>query len=129
MDKTSKKVTKDPKRQERGKKSHETYMKRLKEKILEDNQMATSSTSSPTGDPTPSTSSSTGDPTPSTASHTTRSNDTYVYGVTILAVLAISVCVFFIYSQAKNKKQDNDRLAAQYEQKKQDQPSKRRHML
>ena len=39
MDKTSQKVTKDPKRQERGKKSHETYMKRLKEKILEDNQL------------------------------------------------------------------------------------------
>ena len=37
MDKTSEKVTKDPKRQEQGKKSHETYMKRLKEKILEDN--------------------------------------------------------------------------------------------
>ena len=34
MDKTSEKVTKDPKRQERAKKSHETYMKRLKEKIL-----------------------------------------------------------------------------------------------
>ena len=70
-------------------------MKRLKEKILEDNQMTTSSTSSSTSDLTPSTSSSTGDPTPSTPSHTTRSNDTYVYGVGILAVLAISVCVFF----------------------------------
>ena len=33
MDKTSQKVTKDPKRQERGKKSHKTYMKSLKEKI------------------------------------------------------------------------------------------------
>ena len=32
MDKTPEKVTKDPKRQERDKKSHETYMKRLKEK-------------------------------------------------------------------------------------------------
>ena len=41
MDKTSEKVTKDPKRQERGKRSHETYMKRLKEKILEDNQLPT----------------------------------------------------------------------------------------
>ena len=30
--KTSEKVTKDPKRQERGKKSHKVYMKRLKEK-------------------------------------------------------------------------------------------------
>ena len=38
MDKPSQQeVTKDPKRQQ-GKKSHETYMKRLKEKILEDNR-------------------------------------------------------------------------------------------
>ena len=38
MDKTPQKVvTKDPKRQEQGKKSHKTYMKRLKEKVLEDN--------------------------------------------------------------------------------------------
>ena len=37
---------------------------------------------------------------------TTRSNDTYVYGVGILAVLAIGVCVFFAYDtfQPKNKK-------------------------
>ena len=34
MDKTSEKVTKNPKRQERGKKLHETYMKRVEEKIL-----------------------------------------------------------------------------------------------
>ena len=53
MDKTSQKVTKDPKRQERSKKSHETFMKRLKEKILEDNQVPTPSTSSSTSDPTP----------------------------------------------------------------------------
>ena len=117
-DKTSQKVTKDPKRQERGKKSHETYMKRLKEKILEDNQpptpipmdRPTPSTPSPTDRPTPSTSSSSGDPTPSTSSHTTRSNDTYVYGVGIRAVLPIGVCVFFAYnSQAKNKKQSNEK--------------------
>ena len=118
MDKTSKKVTKDPKRQERGKKSHETYMKRLKEKILEDNQL-----------PKPSTSSSTGALMPSTPSHTTTTNDTYVYGVGMLAVLAIGVCVFFSYNTfPKNEKQDNDRLAAQHEQKK-DQPPKRRHMF
>ena len=30
MDKTSEKVIKDPKRQEREEKSHQTYMKRLK---------------------------------------------------------------------------------------------------
>ena len=42
---------------------------------------------------TPSTSSFAGDPTPS---HASRSNDTYVYGVGILAVLAIGVCVYFL---------------------------------
>ena len=41
MDKTSEKVTKDSKRQERGKKSHDTYIKRLKEKILEEKQLLT----------------------------------------------------------------------------------------
>ena len=119
MDKTSQKVTKDPKRQERGKKSHETYMKRLKEKILEDNQLPTPS---PMDGPTPSASSSTGSPTPSTPSHTTRSNDTYVYGVGMLAILVISICVFFAYNtfQPKNKKLVNG---------KQDQTPKRRHML
>ena len=119
MDKTSKKVTKDPKRQERGKKSHETYMKRLKEKILEDNQL-----------PKPSTSSSTGALMPSTPSHTTTTNDTYVYGVGMLAVLAIGVCVFFAYNTLpKNKKQHSDRSTAQHERKKDQLPPKRRHTL
>ena len=78
-------------------------MKRLKEKILEDNQL---STSSPTDRPTSSTSSSIDNSAPSAPPHTTRSNDTYVYGVGILAVLAIGVCVFFAYNtfQPKNKK-------------------------
>ena len=62
-------------------------MKMLKEKMLEDNQL-----------PTPSTSSSTCDPTPSTSSHTTKSNDTYIYGVGILAVLAMGACAFFTYN-------------------------------
>ena len=98
MDKTSEKVTKDPKRQERGRKSHETYMKSLKENILEDNQLPTltptdmSMPSIPSS--TPPISSSTGDPTSSISSHTARTNDTYVYGIGILAVLAIGVCVF-----------------------------------
>ena len=101
-------VAKYPKRQERGKKSHETYMKRLKEKILADNQLSTSS--------------STDNSTSSTPSHPARYSDTYVYCVGILAVLAIAVCLFFAYntSQAKNKKLVNE---------KQDQPPKRRHML
>ena len=122
MDKTSQKVTKDPRRVEQGKISYETRMKRLKEQILEDNQLITPSTSSsicgptpPTSsstcDPTPSTSSSTCDPTLSTSSHATKSNDTYVYGAGILAVLAIGACVFFAYntSQTKNKKLVNEK--------------------
>ena len=89
----------------------------------------TLSTSSSTGDPMPSTSSSTGDPMPSMPSNITRSNDTYVYGIGMLAVLAIGVCVFFTYSQAKNKKQDNDRLMAQPEQKKGSTTKKTSHAL
>ena len=51
-----------------------------------------------------------------------QSNHTYAYGVGILAVLAIGVCIFFTYNtfQPKNKKLLNE---------KQDQPLKRRHML
>ena len=64
----------------------------------------------------------------STVQSTVQSNDTYVYGVGILAVLAAGVCVFFTY-QAKNKKQNNDRVEAQHEQKKQGELPKRCNML
>ena len=41
---------------------------------------------------------------------TVQSNGTYVYGVGILIVLAISVCVFFAYNTfPKNKKQANEK--------------------
>ena len=97
-------------------------MKLLKEKILKDNQLPTPSRFSSMGDPTSSTSSSTGDPTPSSPSHIIRSNDIYVYGVGMLDVVAMDVCVLFAYSifQPKNKKLVNE---------KQDQPPKRRQML
>lgn len=42
MDKTSKQVTKDPKKRERVNKLRETYIKRLKEEILRDTQLSTS---------------------------------------------------------------------------------------
>ena len=51
---------------------------------------------------------------------TVRSNDSYVYGVGILAVDAIDVCVFFAYNTSQAKKLVNE---------KQDQPPKRSHML
>ena len=49
-----------------------------------------------------------------------QSDDTYVYGIDILAVFAIGVCVFCTYnaSQTKNRKTVNE--------KKQDQKPKRR---
>ena len=56
------------------------------------------------------------------ASTTTRPSDIYVYGVGMLAVLAIGVCVFFAYNtfQPENKKQTNEKKA---------QPPKRHHTL
>ena len=106
MDKTSEKVTKDPRRVERGKKSHKMYMKRIKEKILEDNQLPTLSTFSSTGEPTPSTSSSTGDPTPSTCSQYTRPIDTYVCGVGCLWSLPL-VFVYCLHITLFNLKIKN----------------------
>ena len=65
-----------------------------------------------------------------TVQSTARSNDTYVYGVDMLAVLAIGVCVFFAYNtfQPKIKKLTNDHSTARHEQKK-DQLPKRHPML
>ena len=123
MDETSKKVAKDPKRQERVKKSNETYMKRLKEQILEGNQLSTPSLTGNSTPFTPSsapfTSSSIGNSTSFTPPHSTRPNDNYIYGVGILAVIATGVCAFFAY----NLKIKNSSI------KKMNQPPKRRHML
>ena len=139
MDKTSQKVvTKDAKRVEVARKGREKYMSKLKESILNDAKKggrdttnASNETTSPTSNASNETTSATNTaaaPATSTSNTTTttttptRSNATYVYGVGMLAVLAIGVCVIFAYktSQAENKKQVN---------KKQDQPPKRCHMF
>ena len=117
MDKTSKKVTKDPKRVHAARKGREKYMNKLKESILNDAKKGGEDTTNASNETTNATNIATTHATTTT----TKSNDTYVYGVGILAVLAIGVCVFFAYP--KNKKQDNDH---RYEQK---QPPKRRYML
>lgn len=75
MEKALHKVTKDLKTQERGKKLCKTYIKRLKENILRDNQLSTfsfadnstSSTSSSMDTDTPYTSFSTDNFTPSSS--------------------------------------------------------------
>ena len=101
------------------------FMKKRKEEILRNKEQSTEQSKEQ------STEQSTVQSTEQSTVLSTCSVQSNVYGVSMLAVLAISVCVFFSYNtfQAKNKKQDNDRLAAQHEQKKQDQPPKRRHML
>ena len=126
MDKTSKKVTKDPKCVDAARKGREKYMNKLKESILNDAKKGggdTTNASNETSNASIETTSATNNVT-THATSTTTTNDTYVHGVGMLAVLAIGACVFFAY-QAKNKKQDTDPLRDQHEQKK-GQPPKRR---
>ena len=67
-------------------------MKKRKEKILHNKERST----------VPSTEQS-------SVQSTVQSNDTYVYGVGIIAVLAIGVCVFFAYNTSQAKKQANEK--------------------
>ena len=41
---------------------------------------------------------------------TTRSNDTYVYGVGVIAALPIGACVFFGYNTFQPKKTVNEKM-------------------
>ena len=108
MDKTSEKITKDPKRVEAGRKGRENYMNKYKESILHDAKKGSRDTINTSNETTNATKTAT---TPATSTNhtttTTRSYDTYVY------------VAYNIY-QAKNKKLVNE---------KQDQPPKRHHML
>ena len=91
--------------------------KKRKEKILHGKEQSTvQSTVQPTIQPTVQ---STEQSTVQLTEHfTVQSSDTYVYGVGMLDVLAIGVCVFFAYNTSH--KQANE---------KHDQPPKRRHMV
>ena len=119
MDKTSEKVRKDPKRVEAARKGREKYMNKLKESILNDVKKGSRDTTNTSNETTSATNNSSNETTSLTITATTRSNDTYVYGVGILAVLTISVCVFFAYNTFQPK----------IVNEKQDQPPKRRQML
>ena len=108
MDKASQKVTKDkdPKRVDAEQKGCENFRKKMKENILNDAKKCgvdTTNSSNETTSPTTNSSNETtsvtnkasNETTGVTNATTTGSNDTYVYGVGTLAVLAIGVCVFF----------------------------------
>ena len=106
MEKTLKQVMKDPKRHERVKKLLETYMRKLKEKIIRDNQPSLSSSKDRS---TPSTSSTDNSTSFSTVKSMTRSCNNYIYGVVLVFLLAMGVCAFFTYKkksfQIANKEQ------------------------
>ena len=89
MDKTSQKVTKDkdPKRVDVGRKGRGSFMKNVKENILNDAKKGGGNTTN-----------SSNETISITNTAATRSNDTYVYGVGVLGVLAIAGCVFFTYN-------------------------------
>ena len=106
-------------------------MNKLKESILNDAKKGggdttnanneTTNASNETTSHTTNASNETTGATNTASTHATGSDDTYVYGVGILAVLAIGVCVFFTYNNfPKSKKQANE---------KQGQPPKRRYVL
>ena len=122
MDKTPQKVTKDPKRVEESRKGKEKYMNKLKKSILNDAKKGSGDNSNVINETTSATSTTTTPTTSTTSTATTRPSDTYIYGVGILAVLVITICVYFTYNsfQVTNKKNVNG---------KQDQPPKRLHML
>ena len=97
-----------------------TFMKKRKEEILRNKEQSTEqqSVQSTVQQPVQPLVQSTVQP---SVQSTVQSNDTYVYGVGMLAALAIDVYVFFAYNTfPKNKKQANE---------KHDQPPKRHHML
>ena len=90
-------------------------MKKIKEEILRNKEQSTEQSS------VWSSIQSTVQPTVQPAVQSTvHSNYTYVYGIGMLTVLAIGVCIFFAYStfQPKIKKLINDHSTAQHEKKK-----------
>ena len=101
LNKTSRKVTKDPKRVEPARKARENC--RIKENILNYAKQGGGDASNASNKTTSATNTATASASSTTSTATKRSSDTYVYGIGILAVLAIGVCVFFYVQQEGRK--------------------------
>ena len=99
MDKTSQKVTKDLKCVEADQKGRENDMNKSKENILNDAKKGGGDTTNASNETISATYTATAPASSTTSIVTTRSNDTYIYGVGILAVLAIGVSIFFTYNK------------------------------
>lgn len=123
MDKTLQKVTKDRKRQETARKCREKYMNKLQESILNEAKIGGEDTSNADNEATNATNSVNAYAT----SSTTRSSDTYIYGVDIVAVLTIGACVFFAYKKKSSQAVKKEQLIEEQQQPKK--PPKRRNML
>ena len=112
MDKISHKITqdKDPKRVDAGRKGKENFMKKMKENILNDAKKGSGDTKNSSNETTSSTNNSSNETTSVTNTTTTRSNDTYVYDIGIVAILAL-VPVYFLHTtlslKIKNKPMKN----------------------
>ena len=106
MDKTPEKVTEDPKRVETARKGREKYMNKFKESILNDVKKGKGDFTNTSNEATSATNNASNETTSVTNTATTRPNYTYDYGVGIIAVVGIGVCIFFAYNtfQPKNKK-------------------------
>ena len=84
----------------------------MKEIILNDVRKGSRDTTNTSNETTSDTMNASNEPTSTTTNEITiRSNGAYIYSVRTLAVLAISVCIFFSYktSQAANKNQVNEK--------------------
>ena len=81
MDKTSQKVTKDPKHVEAVHNGRENYMNKLKENILNDAKKSGGDTSNASNETTSTTNTATAPATSTTSTTTTRFSDNYVYDV------------------------------------------------
>ena len=91
MDKTSKKLTKDPKRVEAARKGRENYMNQLKESIVNDAKIGSGAISNESNATISANNTATTPATSTTNTATTRSSNTYIYGVSILAALGLYV--------------------------------------
>ena len=96
MEKTSEKVTKDPKHVEAARKGREKYMNKLKESILNDVKKGSGDTTNASSEATSATNNANNETSSFTNTATTGSNDTYVYGVGMLLSLPL-VLLYFLH--------------------------------
>lgn len=104
MDNNTKQVMKNFKRQEAVHEGREKYLNKLKGSI---SNGATKSGSRDISNASSDATNATTSATNSAASAITSSRDFCIYGVAVVAVLAIGVCVFFVYNETFSQTSNN----------------------